>query len=164
MRSRRAEPSHDRAVAEPLLGYPIYIVADGGVVTVTGSIQGGTQTIPQGSIGVFVYSSISGEWSSDRGVGSAGSTGATGATGPAGVTGVTGATGAAAPANAFVQGGNAFGATGVFGLTDANGIKMVTNSNAQFGYFALGGSTSCQWVRRLLRLLVCSVFRPHLAR
>ena len=48
---------------EPLLGYPVFVVADGGSSTVTGPIQGGNQIVSQGSIGIFVYSAISGEWS-----------------------------------------------------------------------------------------------------
>ena len=48
---------------EPLLGYPVYVIADGGVVLVEGPIQGGTQTLLQGTIGVFAYSTSSGMWS-----------------------------------------------------------------------------------------------------
>lgn len=57
---------------EPLLGYPVFIVADGGIVTVTGSIRGGSQTLAQGSVGIFIYSSISGEWSKVTGSGGGG--------------------------------------------------------------------------------------------
>ena len=68
---------------EPLLGYPVYIVADGGIVTVSGPIRGGNLTLAQGTIGILTYSAISGEWSSASGNGD-GATGATGATGASG--------------------------------------------------------------------------------
>ena len=48
---------------EPLLGYPTYIVADGGTVIVNGPIHGGALTVPEGTIVILVYSSNSGEWS-----------------------------------------------------------------------------------------------------
>jgi len=48
---------------EPLSGFPVTIVADGGVATVLGPIQGGAQTIQQGFIGTFVHSPESNEWS-----------------------------------------------------------------------------------------------------
>ncbi len=40
---RRADLGDDRAALEPLLGYPVFVVADGGSATVTGPIQGGNQ-------------------------------------------------------------------------------------------------------------------------
>jgi hypothetical protein len=48
---------------EPLDGYVVTIVADGGAVTVLGPIYDGTQVLSQGTIGEFSYSAISGEWS-----------------------------------------------------------------------------------------------------
>lgn len=59
---------------EPLSGFPVTIVADGGVTTVKGPIQGGTQTIPQGLVGVFVFSPESEEWSVNIGVSGSSST------------------------------------------------------------------------------------------
>jgi hypothetical protein len=57
---------------EPLLAFPVWIEADGGPVTVTGPIQGGNVILPQGTIGVFTYSTISGTWSSVVGTGVSG--------------------------------------------------------------------------------------------
>ena len=54
----------------PLQGYPIFVVADGGIVTVSGPIQGGTQTLAQGSVGIYEFSTNSGKWSSVVGGGS----------------------------------------------------------------------------------------------
>ena len=49
--------------AAPLLAFPTYVIADGGIVTVNGPIQGGPATLTQGTIGIFTYSTISGMWS-----------------------------------------------------------------------------------------------------
>ena len=54
---------------QPLNGYPVFIVADGGIATVTGTIQGGNVSLQQGTIGIFVYSDESGEWSVSTGQG-----------------------------------------------------------------------------------------------
>ena len=136
---------------KPLLGYPVYVIADGGVVLVEGPIQGGTQTLLQGTIGVFAYSTSSGMWSnidittgprgptgSTGATGGTGSTGATGGTGSTGSTGGTGSTGAtgSTPTNAWLTVGNTGGAGAfVLGTTDNELWKMIVDNNTigQFG-------------------------------
>ena len=59
---------------EPLQGYPVFVVADGGIVVVTGPIQGGAQTLAQGTVGIYEFSANSEMWSSVVGGGSSSGT------------------------------------------------------------------------------------------
>jgi hypothetical protein len=52
---------------QPLSGFPVWIIADGGMVTVDGPIQGGPSTIMQGFVGIYVQSPSSGLWSLVKG-------------------------------------------------------------------------------------------------
>jgi collagen type VII alpha len=119
---------------EPLTGNEVWIVADGTNVTVTGPIQGGPRTIAQGLFGGFMYSALSGEWSTIfSGGGGAGSTGATGIPGPTGATGTqgaTGATGTQGPQGATGTGAGPSGATGATGTQGATGATGATGAGA----------------------------------
>jgi hypothetical protein len=52
---------------DPLTAYLVWVIADGGAVTVQGTaetpIQGGTVTVAEGTVAGFSYSPISGTWS-----------------------------------------------------------------------------------------------------
>jgi hypothetical protein len=47
----------------PLTATPVIVIADTGTATVDGPIQGGPQSVPQGKIGFFSYSPLTGTWS-----------------------------------------------------------------------------------------------------
>src|SRR5271154_2861130 len=46
-----------------LTATPVIVISDTGTTTVDGPIQGGPQSVPQGKIGFFSYSPLSGTWS-----------------------------------------------------------------------------------------------------
>lgn len=132
---------------EPLSAYTVWVVADGGNCVVAGHpdapIQGGSRTIAQGLFGGFIYSPVSGEWSTifsgGGGAGATGASGPAGATGAAGPAGVTGATGVAGP-----NGATGAGVTGATGASGGVGPAGVTGATGTAG--SPGGATGATGV------------------